>query len=66
MKMFVPTDDDLCQMLAKVIMRTCGFDAARSMECAKMSLRVRQRRKEAEQDAKERAARRIWMKMAEQ
>ncbi len=65
MKMLVPTNDDLCRMLAKVIMRTCGFDAARSLECAKLNLRVRQRRKEAKQEAKERAARRIWMKMAE-
>jgi len=51
-------------MLAKVIMKTSGLDAASALECAEQKLRARQRRQQAEQEARDRLARRLWMKLA--
>lgn len=61
---FIPSDDDLCRMLAKVIMKTSGLDATRALACAGERLRARRLRQQAEQEARDRAAWRLWMKMA--
>ena len=45
-------------------METSGLDAAAALECAEQRLRARQRRQQTEQEARDRLARRLWMKLA--
>lgn len=64
MKVSIPSDDDLCRMVAKVIMKVYGFDAEHALECARRNFRDRRRRKQDAQEQKDRAARRLWARMA--
>ena len=61
---FIPSNDDLCRMLAKVIMKTSGLDAAAALERAGQRLRARLRRRQAEREDRDHLASRLWMKLA--
>ena len=64
MKKFTPLDDDLCRIAANVIVKMRGCDMEYALDCARTNMRNRRKRRECDEEQKDKAAKRIWMRMA--
>ena len=64
MKKFTPLDDDLCRIAAKVIMRMKGCDIEYALNCARINMRNRRRRRAYDEEQKNKVAKMVRMRMA--